>query len=131
MSPRRATSERGLRRTWSTATSVAPGPDQLWVADITYIPTHAGFLYLAVVLDAWSRRVAGWATATRLRAEPVLDALGMAVGQRRPRDVVHHSDQGSQPGFNWPSQHPCDPIVAPRRRPLQAFSSQASCAAWR
>lgn len=74
----------------------APGPDQLWVADITYIPTWAGFLYLAVVLDAWSRRVIGWAMAPHLRTELVLAALDMAVAQRRPTDVIHHSDQGCQ-----------------------------------
>ena len=74
----------------------APGPDQLWVADITYIPTWAGFLYLAVVLDAWSRRVVGWAMATHLRTELVLEALNMALTQRRPRHVIHHSDQGCQ-----------------------------------
>jgi putative transposase len=72
------------------------GPNRLWVADITLIPTATGFLYLAVVLDVWSRKVVGWATASHLRAELVLDALEMAVGQRRPRDVIHHSDQGSQ-----------------------------------
>jgi putative transposase len=72
------------------------GPNQLWVADITYIPTWAGFLYLAVVLEAWSRRVIGWAMATHLRTELVLDALNMAVTQRRPMGVIHHSDQGSQ-----------------------------------
>lgn len=75
---------------------VAEGPDQLWVADITYIPTWAGFLYLAVVLDAWSRRIVGWAMANHLRSELVLDALNMAVSQRRPRGVIHHSDQGCQ-----------------------------------
>ena len=74
----------------------APGPDRLWVADITYVPTWAGFLYLAVVLDAWSRRVVGWAMATHLRTELVLDALHMAFTQRRPTDVIHHSDQGCQ-----------------------------------
>ena len=77
----------------------AAGPNQLWIADITFIPTTAGFLYLAVVLDAWSRKVVGWAMATPLRTELVLDALEMAVGQRRPRDVIHHSDQGSQGGL--------------------------------
>jgi putative transposase len=71
-------------------------PDQLWVADITYIPTGSGFLYLAVVLDAWSRRVVGWAMATHLRTELVLAALDMALWQRRPREVIHHSDQGTQ-----------------------------------
>jgi putative transposase len=72
------------------------GPDRLWVADITYIPTWAGFLYLAVVLDAWSRRIVGWAMATHLRTELVLDALNMALGQRRPGEVIHHSDRGCQ-----------------------------------
>lgn len=74
----------------------APRPDQLWVADITYIPTWAGFLYLAVVLDAFSRRIVGWAMASHLRTQLVLDALEMALQQRRPIQVVHHSDQGSQ-----------------------------------
>jgi putative transposase len=66
------------------------------VADITYIPTWAGFLYLAVVLDAWSRRVVGWAMAPHLRTELVLEALNMALTQRRPSWVIHHSDQGTQ-----------------------------------
>jgi len=74
----------------------ANGPDRLWVADITYVPTWAGFLFLAVVLDAWSRRIVGWAMATHLRTELVLEALNMAVSQRQPREVVHHSDQGCQ-----------------------------------
>jgi len=74
----------------------AVGPDRLWVADITYIPTWAGFLYLAVVLDVWSRRVIGWAMATHLRTELVLDAVNMAVAQRQPTAVIHHSDQGWQ-----------------------------------
>lgn len=72
------------------------GPDQLWVADITYVPTWAGFLYLAVVVDAWSRRVVGWATAAHLKTELVLSALEMALCQRRPQGVIHHSDQGCQ-----------------------------------
>ena len=74
----------------------AAGPDELWVADITYVPTWAGFLYLAVVVDAWSRRVVGWAMETHLRTELVVAALNMAVAQRRPTDVIHHSDQGCQ-----------------------------------
>lgn len=75
---------------------IAEAPNRLWVADITYIPTWAGFLYLAVVVDAFSRRVVGWSMATHLRTELVLDALNMAVWQRRPTDVIHHSDQGGQ-----------------------------------
>ncbi len=72
------------------------GPDQLWVADITYIPTWAGFLYLAVVMDAFSRRVVGWAMDTSLKTQLVLDAFNMAVWQRKPDSVIHHSDQGCQ-----------------------------------
>ena len=74
----------------------AEAPDRLWVADITYIPTWAGFLYLAVVLDAFSRRIVGWSMASTLAAQLVLDALNMALLTRRPRGVIHHSDQGSQ-----------------------------------
>ena len=74
----------------------ADGPNRLWVADITYVPTAVGFLYLAVVLDAWSRKIVGWSMANHLRADLVLDALEMAIGQRRPQEVIHHSDQGSQ-----------------------------------
>jgi putative transposase len=70
--------------------------DQLWVADITYVPTWSGFLYLAVVVDAWSRRVVGWAMETHLRTGLVLAALNMAIAQRQPTNVIHHSDQGCQ-----------------------------------
>jgi putative transposase len=77
-------------------TFVAERPDQLWVADITYIPTWTGFLYLAIVLDVFSRRVVGWAMGTSLATDLVLDALNMAIGQRRPTAVIHHSDQGCQ-----------------------------------
>ena len=74
----------------------ASGPDELWVADITYIPTQAGFLYLAVVLDAWSRRIVGWSMATHLRTSLVLGAFEMALMQRQPDGVIHHSDRGGQ-----------------------------------
>jgi len=108
--------ENGLRgvsrRKWTTTTvqdraaKVAPDlvkrdfkaqrPNELWVADITYVPTWERFLYVAVVLDAWSRRVVGWAFSTHLRVELVLGALRMAVRRRQPRAVIHHSDRGSQ-----------------------------------
>jgi putative transposase len=71
-------------------------PDQLWVADITYIATWEGFLYLAVVLDVFSRKVVGWAMRSHLLSELVLSALDMAFTVRRPHDVIHHSDQGRQ-----------------------------------
>jgi putative transposase len=74
----------------------AEGPDRLWVADITYVPTWSGFLYLAIVLDVWSRRIVGWAMANHLKTELVLDALDMALAQRRPESVIHHSDRGCQ-----------------------------------
>ena len=74
----------------------AEAPDRLWVADITYVPTRAGFLYLAVVVDVFSRRVVGWAMESHLRTELVLQALNMALYLRRPQGVIHHSDQGIQ-----------------------------------
>ena len=102
----------GVTRRKSTVTTVRDGarqapdlvnrdftadqPDRLWVADITYIPTWAGFLYLAVVLDAFSRRIVGWSMTTTLHRQVVLDALDMALWQRQPSGVIHHSDQGSQ-----------------------------------
>ena len=79
-----------VKRNFST-----DGPDRLWVADITYVPTRSGWLYLAVVLDAWSRRIVGWATAPHMQAELVEGALAMAISRRQPKGgVVHHSDQG-------------------------------------
>jgi putative transposase len=104
----RGVSRRKWPRTTIRATDARPAPDlvqrtfaasaanQLWVADITYVPTGAGTLYLAVVLDVWSRRVIGWAMATHLRTSLVLGALDMAIEQRRPTSVIHHSDQGCQ-----------------------------------
>lgn len=100
------------RRRWMTTTTrderhrpapdlvdrkfVAERPNQLWVADITYIPTWEGFLFLSVVLDVYSRRIVGWSMESHLRTELVLQALTMALNQRRPEDVIHHSDQGCQ-----------------------------------
>jgi putative transposase len=72
-------------------------PNRLWAADITYIRTWEGWLYLASVMDCYSRRIVGWALADHLRAELVVDALEMAVARRRPdAGLVHHSDRGSQ-----------------------------------
>ena len=100
------------RRAWCTTTTrdkrQRPAPDlverkfaaeranQLWVADMTYVPTWAGFIYLAVVLDVWSRRIVGWSIGQQMTTELVLAALDMAVQQRKPEGVIHHSDQGSQ-----------------------------------
>ncbi len=74
----------------------ATAPDRLWVADITYIPTWSGFLYLAMVLDVFSRKIVGWAMQTHLRTELILEALQMAVTQRQPSGVIFHSDRGCQ-----------------------------------
>jgi putative transposase len=71
------------------------GPNELWVADITYVKTDEGFLYLAFVLDAYSRKLIGWAMESHLRTELVVDALQMALWRRRPSaGLIHHSDQG-------------------------------------
>ncbi len=74
----------------------AARPNQLWVADITYVPTGSGFYYLAVVLDVFSRRIVGWAMKSHMETSIVSDALSMAIRQRQPKKVIHHSDQGSQ-----------------------------------
>lgn len=72
-------------------------PDRLWLADISYVATHQGWLYLAVVLDGFSRKVVGWAMTDHLRAELVIDALTMALQVRRPAaGLIHHSDHGCQ-----------------------------------
>ncbi|NJP98946.1 IS3 family transposase [Nonomuraea sp. FMUSA5-5] len=76
---------------------VSAEPNRIWTADITYVPTWQGFVYLAVVLDVFSRRIVGWAMADHMRTELVTDALAMAIHQRRPEaGVIHHSDKGSQ-----------------------------------
>jgi putative transposase len=75
----------------------ATSPNRLWTADITYVPTHEGFLYLAFVLEVYSRRIVGWSMASHLRTELVVDALEMAVWRRKPAaGLVHHSDRGVQ-----------------------------------
>jgi putative transposase len=88
-----------------------PAPDRLWVADYTYVPTWAGMVYVAFVIDAYSRRILGWRAATSMRTALVLDALEQALWTRRRdgRDnlagLIHHTDAGSQGGFNRSSQH--------------------------
>jgi putative transposase len=88
----------------------APAPDRLWVADLTYVATWSGFVYVAFVMDVFSRRIVGWRCSTILRAELALDALEQGLWQRarEARDVtglVHHSDRGVQGGLNRSSQH--------------------------
>lgn len=74
----------------------AERPNRLWVADATFIPTWNGFLFLAIVLDVFSRKVVGWAMGNYLRTELMLAAINMAITMRRPRSVIHHSDHGCQ-----------------------------------
>jgi putative transposase len=110
----------------------AEKPDQVWLADITYIPTGEGWLYLAVILDLFTRKVVGWAMRDHMRAELTIAALTMAIQRRRPGPgLIHHSDRGSQPGFKWWSQRLPEPIAAPRRAPRRGFSKAGSCAVWR
>ena len=84
----------------------ATAPNQKWVADFTYIWTAEGWLYVAAVIDLFSRRVVGWSMSATMAAQLVADALVMALWRRgKPDALLHHSDQGSQGGFNWSSQH--------------------------
>ena len=84
----------------------AEAPDQKWSADISYIWTAEGWLYLAVLIDLFSRRVVGWAVSDRLKKDLALRALRMALVTRHPPSgLIHHSDRGSQGGFNRSSQH--------------------------
>jgi len=75
----------------------ATHPNQLWVADITYVATWSGFVYVAFVIDVFSRRIVGWRVLKHMQTDLVLDALEQALWQRgKPRGVIHHSDRGSQ-----------------------------------
>ncbi len=96
------------RPIWSTCKFTAPAPNRLWVADLTYVWTRAGFVYVAFVIDVFSRSIVGWRVSSSLHAELALDALEMALwhrGQQQLEGLIHHSDQGVQPGFNGSSQH--------------------------
>ena len=105
------------------------GVNQLWVADITYVRLAASFVFLAIILDAYSRRVVGWAMEAHLQAILALKALDMALATRAviPGSLVHHSDRGVQGGFKRSSQHRlCSSTGATRQAPLRAFSKPAS-----
>lgn len=107
---------------------VVDGPNQLWVADITYIAITVGFVYLAAILDAWSRRVVGYAISRSIDARLALAALKAAIRARNPPEgCVHHSDRGSQGGFKRSSQHDlCRLIGETGQAPLRVSSNQAS-----
>ena len=104
------------------------GPDQLWVADITYVAIREGFAYVAVILDAWSRRAIGYAISRSIDVRLTLAALNTAVERRKPPPgCIHHSDRGSQGRFKRSSQHDlCWLIGETGQAPLRVFSNQAS-----
>ena len=106
----------------------AQRPNQKWIADFTYVWTAEGWLYVAVVIDLFSRRVVGWSMSASMAAQLVADALVMAVWRRgKPDALLHHSDQGSQGGFKWSSQHRLFSLMpAARQAPPPAFSIPAS-----
>ena len=109
----------------------APAPNRKWIADFTYIWTAEGWLYVAAVVDLFSRRVVGWSMSATMTAQFVTDALVMAIWRRgKPDALLHHSDRGSQGGFKRSSQRcVCWLIVEVRQGPLPAFSIRVSCAA--
>jgi putative transposase len=102
------TTRSGARKRWAPdlveRNFTANRPNALWLADVTYVATAEGFLYLAVVLDVFSRLIVGWAMQARIGSQLVLSALEMAYVQRRPRRVIHHSDHGSEARVNRSSQ---------------------------
>ena len=104
------------------------GPNQLWVADITYVAIHESFAYVAVILDAWSRRAVGYAISRSIDVRLTLAALKAAIERRKPPPgCVHHSDRGSQGGFKRSSQHDlCRLIGETGQAPLRVSSNQAS-----
>ncbi len=110
----------------------AVAPNQVWLADMTYIATGEGWLYLAAILDLFSRKIVGWAMSETMPQELTLAALNMAITNRNPGPgLLHHSDRGSQGGLNWSSQHVLfAPIAGTGPAPRQVFSIQGSCEAW-
>ena len=110
---------------------VADRPNQLWVADLTYVSIPGGFVYLAAILDAWSRKVVGYAISRSMDARIAVAALKAAVRSRNPpAGCIHHSDRGSQLEFSRSSQRLSGPTEDARQTPRQVSSSQGSCAAW-
>ncbi len=110
----------------------ATRPNEKWVADLTYIRTWNGFVYLAFVLDCYSRTIVGWQLATNMRTDLVLDALEMANGLRRPQaGLIKHTDRGSQPEFNRSSQHrrSTGRMVVPRPEVLNSIGVGGSASA--
>ena len=115
-------------------------PNQLWVADLTYVAIPGGFVYLAAILDAWSRKMVGYVRRTSefdaisrsMDARIAVAALKAAIRNRAPgQGCIHHSDRGIELGFNRSSQHQPELIAARRRGPRRASSNRAPCAVCR
>lgn len=108
----------------------ATRPNQLWVSDFTYVATWRGFVYVAFVIDVFSRRIVGWRVSSSIRSDLALDALEQAICERRPTttdELVHHSDRGVQLGLNWSSQHrPLNVISEMHRVPQPACATPSS-----
>ena len=114
----------------------ADAPNRLWVADLTYVKTHSGWVYVAFVVDVFSRRIVGWQASRSLRTDLALDALEMAIWARRGDQLdglVHHSDRGGQPGFKGSTQHQWLLLVKTVTHSvlLRGSSSPGSCAVGR
>jgi putative transposase len=113
----------------------ASSPNHLWVADLTYVPTWSGFAYTSLITDAFSRRIVGWRVSASLRSDLALNALEMAIWNRRGADLgglVHHSDRGVQLGFKGCSQHRLvKRSVSACRGLRQASANRVFCAAAR
>ncbi len=112
---------------------MATRPNQLWVADFTYVATWRGFVYVAFVIDVFARRIVGWRVSASLRTDFVLDALEQAICDRcgaGATELVHHSDRGTQLGFKGPSQRVCASLSLDDFEVLlQASSSRVSSVA--
>ena len=111
-----------------------PAPNRLWVADLTYVSTWSGWVYVAFVVDAYARRILGWRVATTMSTTMVLDSIEHAIWTRQRegifdlKDVVHHTDRGSQGGFNWSSQHRAVNLSVVGLQALpRVFSTRVSC----
>jgi transposase InsO family protein len=111
----------------------AERPNRLWVSDFTYVATWRDFVYVAFVIDVYSRRIAGWRVSSSLRTDLALDALEQAICEREDEKgdrLVHHSDRGVQGRLNWSSQHClCEPIAGTRPVPRRVSSTPEFCAA--
>jgi putative transposase len=128
--PRTTDSRHGFAVRSNLTRGLTPtGLDQIWVADITYVRLAETFVYLAVVIDAFSRKVVGFALDDHLEARLALAALDQAIAARNPApdSLIHHSDRGVQGGFKRSSQHDlCRLIGETGQAPLRVSSNQAS-----